>query len=299
MEAARGAFTASTRNVTVIALSRMGPALSRDLVDGVLSGIADPDRVPDRMIYVSARGRGRVVVRECYASHHDPERGLVDYYFNLSLYYLRRGDSRRAGFMLGRALHYVQDGSLSRSRYLLRDVHKAEEKALRELASTPQKVEEVCREVSVEDRKKSSRAPEALCIALRESVNILESFSRESAKNVDAARLREKVGEFRLVKVLTAAALLLSIPIHQNLLLAFITILATAVVALYRPEVYYEAMRAGLMVVKPYLTNRRTGEVRGLPTRTRRTLSGVLGAHTRTNSPKATELQQQQLGSRA
>lgn len=240
------------KSITVAALEKLGYTLSKDLVSGILNGVVDPDRVPDRKVYTYVRSRGRIIVREHCVSHHDSNRELIDYYFNLSLYYLRRGDEYRAGFMLGRALHYVQDGSLSRRRYLLFDTHRSEEKAINNMASTPQKIGEICREVSVENREKSSRALEALCIALKESVKTIESFSGESARNVDAARLREKVREFRLVKVLTTAALLLSIPIHQNILLSFTTILAAAVVALYRPKTYYEAMRAGLVIVRPY-----------------------------------------------
>ncbi|MEM1868336.1 MAG: hypothetical protein QXY83_05800, partial [Thermosphaera sp.] len=52
---------------------------------------------------VTARGCVRVYAD--YAKHHSLSKTLIEYYFNLSLYHLRRGDGFKAGFMLRRALH--------------------------------------------------------------------------------------------------------------------------------------------------------------------------------------------------
>lgn len=100
--------------------------LPREVFEGVMKGVVDPDKTPDREVKLRIYGNKGVSFREGYAKHHGSSRRLVEYYLNLSLYYFRRGDPRRAGFMLGRALHYVQDGSLSRRKFLILDVHEVE-----------------------------------------------------------------------------------------------------------------------------------------------------------------------------
>ncbi|MEM1526468.1 MAG: hypothetical protein QW552_05305 [Ignisphaera sp.] len=57
---------------------------------------------------VTARGCVRVYTG--YAKHHSPSKTFIEYYFNLSLYHLSRGDGFKAGFMLRRALH-IQEGA--------------------------------------------------------------------------------------------------------------------------------------------------------------------------------------------
>ncbi|MEM0458952.1 MAG: hypothetical protein QXZ31_03715 [Thermofilaceae archaeon] len=240
------------RVIVEAAIAELGAELPKELLSGLLEGIVDPDAVPDREAKLRITSRGRVSTRLGYAKHHSTSRVLVDYYFNLSLYNLRRGNEHGAGFMLGRALHYVQDGALSRRRYLVLDVHDEEEKAVNMLAKSAQRVEEVCKAVDVSSRRASSRAEEALCIALRETASLLKRFIEESTRPVNVAELKRRVTKIRLVKALLVLALAFFAYTLPQLIA--VSLLATPAIIFYRPKTYYEAMRAGLMVLKPYGT---------------------------------------------
>ncbi|MEM4500946.1 MAG: hypothetical protein QW230_03030 [Thermofilum sp.] len=237
------------RSITEAAIAKLGVELQKEFSSGLLEGVADPDKVPDRELKPRVTARGRVRTYVGYAKHHGPSRNLVEYYFNLSLYHLRRGDGFKAGFMLGRALHYVQDGALSRRRYFVLDVHDREEEVMKELAKSPQHVEETCRTVNVSGKRGSSRAAEALCIALRESVDLLTRFTKESNKPVDVSELKRRVRRIRLAKALIASASALLTAVSPSL--TALTLPIICITLLFRPKTYYEAMRAGLMLLRP------------------------------------------------
>lgn len=238
------------RNITLAALTELGRALNEELLEHLLEGVVDPDRVPDGEVRLRLTKSGWVAASVRHAAHHGYSNELVEYYFNLSLYYLRRSEPRKAMVMLGRALHYAQDGALARRRYLVLDVHDAEEEVMNKLAEAPQRVVELCRGTVAERRRRSPRGREALCIALERSKTILRRFMEESSRPVDARTLRRRVLKIRLVKVLAAL-----ISLSLSLLgpsLAVLAVFICAVAYAYRPGTYYEAMRAGLMVVKPF-----------------------------------------------
>lgn len=237
------------RNVTEAAIVRLGVELPRELLRGILEGVVDPDRVPDREVKLRLTRRGEVRASMRYATHHSPSNAFIWYYFNLSLYHLRRGDEFKAGFMLGRALHYIQDGALSRRRYLVLDVHDREEEEIDRLATTSQSIEELCRTVDVSGKRRSSRAAEALCIALRESVNLFNRFADESRKPVDIPRLRRRVRRIRFAKALVIIASTLPVIVYPPF--AIVTLLIVCATIFFRPKTYYEAMKAGLMILKP------------------------------------------------
>ncbi|MCS7139418.1 MAG: hypothetical protein N3F04_00685 [Candidatus Nezhaarchaeota archaeon] len=234
------------RNITKAVLKSLGPTIPGGVINGIMDGIIDPDKNPDKVFYVTRKG----VVKEYLTPHHAPIKELINYYFELSLYHFRWGDGYKAGFMLGRALHYVQDGSLTRRRYLILDVHEAEEKTIDDITMIPQRIEDVCRGVSVEGKKRSSRAIEAVCIALRESKNIVEGFVMETQRIVDVDELRKRVKRIRLAKLLTFLAFALPTLVYP--LFVVVTIMVAIAVMAYKPRTYHEAMKAGIMIVKPF-----------------------------------------------
>lgn len=190
------------RSVTEAAIARLGAKLQEKFLNGLIEGLTDPDRVPDIGLKLWVTARGRIRARVGYAKHHSASRTFVDYYFNLSLYNLRRGDEHRAGVMLGRALHYVQDEAISRRKHFVLDMHDEEEKAVNMLAKIPQCVEEVCKAVDVGSRRTSSEAAEALCIAFRESVSLLARFTEESDKPVNTDEFKRRIRRIRRAKAL-------------------------------------------------------------------------------------------------
>lgn len=83
--------------------------LSHQLEEALCEGSVDPDRRPDAAVKVSRRGRtfiGR-------APHHDAPEGIIMGHAWRSREAYLRGDDRLAARYLGRALHYVQDRSVS------------------------------------------------------------------------------------------------------------------------------------------------------------------------------------------
>lgn len=241
------------RGITLAALSMLGDnKLSEDMVKHLLEGVVDPDRVPDKEPRLRLSRRGNIYASMSYARHHGYQRDLVDYYFNLALYYHRRGDGRKSMLMLGRALHYAQDSSLSRRKLLVIDVHEIEEDVMNKLANTPQRVLDLCKGVVVDKKEMSSRGDEAVCIALEKTKSMLKRFTEEIGKAIDIRALRNKVIKIRLLKTLLVLALTIPAFINQFdpmfIGMAFITCIAVYV---YKPRTYYEAMRAGLMIVKP------------------------------------------------
>lgn len=227
--------------------------LSRWFLNGIFEGIVDPDKTPDKEFRVSKR-RGKTRIYTAYVAHHYPSRALIEYYFNLSLYYIKRwGYEFEAGFMLGRALHYAQDGAFSKKRYLILDVHDREEEIMNRLVASSQSIGEFCKTVFVGNKRRSSKAEEAICIGLRESTNLLRRFIEEYNKTFDIPKLIRKIKMIRLTKALILIALILSAVMYQLPLMFFLLFPPIACgIILYRPKTYYEAMRAGLMIVRPY-----------------------------------------------
>ncbi len=83
--------------------------LPDDLEEELCEGSVDPDRRPDAAMKVDRMGRtfiGR-------APHHDPPAGIIMSHAWRSREAYLRGDGRQAVRCLGRALHYIQDKSVS------------------------------------------------------------------------------------------------------------------------------------------------------------------------------------------
>lgn len=264
------------RNITMIALNRLTHNLPKDMINGILKGVIDPDIVRDKVIkYVECKRRRsrrrkrsrskqskrkRTCVVSAFVSHHNPVEGVIDYYVILSFYYFRRNDRYNAGFMLGRALHYVQDSSLSKFN-LANDVDK-KEKIINNMFATPKIIEKLCYGNIEDNEKISLLAEKTVCVVLEESIKLLNYFVEEIRKPIDIAKIKKEVMKIRLIKmfsIITILALLfLSVVQITELtyLILFTILLYTALFALpmiilYQPTIYYEAMKAGLMIVKP------------------------------------------------
>lgn len=84
--------------------------LPKDLEKALSQGSIEPDKYPDKILRVGRRGK----VYTTTASHHDPELEIImKHIWDARLAYLR-GDDFSAMRSLGRALHYIQDKSLSK-----------------------------------------------------------------------------------------------------------------------------------------------------------------------------------------
>lgn len=84
--------------------------LPKDLEKALSQGSIEPDKYPDKVLRVGRRGR----VYTAYASHHDPEIGIImKHIWDARLAYLS-GDKFQAMKSLGMALHYIQDKSVSK-----------------------------------------------------------------------------------------------------------------------------------------------------------------------------------------
>ena len=91
---------------------RASAGLSKDVVEGLLKGVVEPDVVVDRRV-ICGRKRCRIFnVRH----HAGMPWSLVEYYFNFACFYRARGDLHATGRALGRALHYIHDGAVKTTR---------------------------------------------------------------------------------------------------------------------------------------------------------------------------------------
>jgi hypothetical protein len=230
-------------------------SLRREFVEGLFRGVVEPDEVPDKAVRSRvrvARGGVRVYSYEGYAKHHAVDNALVKYYYNLALYYARRENQFLSGVALGRAIHYAQDGSIKTRRLLVLDVHDRVERGVEEaVKSIGRDVWRLCRDVKL-SKEASTQGLEALCIAFRKTCELLKNFHTELAKPVDVKRLRKRVWAIRFTKAAIAtAAILIALAIESILVLALAIIISIGI-AYYRPKTYYEAMKAGLMILKPY-----------------------------------------------
>lgn len=261
-------------NITKAAMNR-SLGLPSELMDSILEGVLDPDKVPDKWIigewrtpaaleYVqqgesttSYSHRHKYTI-EVPVDHYNVPTRLIEYYFNLSLYHLRRGDRRKAGLMLGRALHYVQDASF---KHFMRKSRGVDESA--RLVAVPRDIEALCRYVIVSDKGKYSGAEESLCMAYKRSLDLLNRFVREYQKPVNVHEIKSKIRIIRFVKLCAFIALMMLglriieplltiMPLHAFiavviLMMAFIG----GIIINIKTKTHYEAMRAGLTILKP------------------------------------------------
>jgi len=228
-------------------------ALGGEFMRGVFIGVVEPDEVPDKVtkltVSVSRRGYTKVRTRKSYVRHHTADTALIEYYYNLALYYARRGRNRLAGVALGRAIHYAQDSAVRTKKYLIFNVHDDVEKVMDSvLLATGGSLHSLCRNV---DKESSADAVEALCIAFKKTLAILTSFFRELSTPVDVEKLRKRVLKIRIAKACVALAGFATAVILQSWLVYGLSLIVAIALALYKPRTYIEAMKAGLMVVKP------------------------------------------------
>ncbi|MEM0027822.1 MAG: hypothetical protein QXD38_07865 [Ignisphaera sp.] len=238
---------------------RLGYSCSEEFLRGVYEGVVDPDRSPDIESVTRVRvRRGKLYIREqkTYARHHGASKSIIDYYYNLSLYYARRGDLCKSGFMLGRALHYAQDYPLKRRKWLILDIHEKLEGEIEEIADDVinkgfcRDSEDVAKDVK-KILKQSTKPEQVLCTSYRASKAMIMQYLNELREEVDKKKLAKAVRTVKTVKWLSGLVLwTATFALHSPTLLLF-TIFASIFIAMYRPSIYYKAMRAGLMIVKP------------------------------------------------
>uniref|UniRef100_A0A7C5XLG4 Uncharacterized protein n=1 Tax=Ignisphaera aggregans TaxID=334771 RepID=A0A7C5XLG4_9CREN len=230
-------------------------SLDREFLKGLYRGVVEPDKVPDRVVKYRLRiGRSsRVRVSTGYAKHHTVDKTLISYYYHLALYYARRENKMLSGLALGRAIHYAQDGAIKTRKYLLVDVHDEVEKELEILAkSLREDIQELCRDMKLDKKSSSTQDIEALCISYTQTIELLKNFFIELKQSIDIKKLWKIIWIARILKTITALTLI-TIPLLLNTYEAlFFIIPITIGVALYRPRIYYEAMKTGVMILKPY-----------------------------------------------
>jgi len=231
-------------------------ALGERFVKGLYKGVVEPDKVSDKAVKIKVRitrsGRVRVRSYRGYAKHHTVDESLIEYYYNLALYHARRRNAFLSGVALGRAIHYAQDGSVETKRFPVLNVHDRVEEEIEEaIKSFGGDVWKLCRSTKL-GREASTQGLEALCVAYEKTSRLLKNFFTELAEPVDVKELRRKVRMIRIAKIwiaVTVAIVAVATVGVSGLVIAIPICIATA---LYRPKTYYEAMKAGLMVLKPY-----------------------------------------------
>ena len=84
--------------------------LPKDLEKALFEGSIEPDKYPDKVLRFGRRGR----MYTAYVPHHEPDLGVVmKHIWSARISYLC-GDNVQAMRSLGRALHYIQDKSVSK-----------------------------------------------------------------------------------------------------------------------------------------------------------------------------------------
>jgi len=218
-----------------------------------MKGVVEPDAIPD-YVYVTVRRRRRSYTKAVPARQHGGiDRNLVRYYTYLALYLYRRGDLYRAGRALGRAIHYVQDGVLRRTKWLVLDVHeKLEEEVDRLSESSLNELIGTC--TRSELRIEASNKPrEILCYAIKGTYDTLKWFVEELKRDIDKASVMKRVQRDKLLKTLIGCSLAL-IGLGTLAVLPYISIplfIAALATAYYTPQSYWEAFKAGLMKIEP------------------------------------------------
>lgn len=221
------------------ALGNFNLNLRKDFLDGLFNGIIDPDIKQDKKIIISKK---RTYEKEI--THHDVHNNLIRYYYELSLYYVRRNKWYFSGLMLGRCLHYIHDSIIKRRKMLIIDAHEEIENELEKLSDM---ISELCEEKII--KKSSSNPKEIICSAYYMSIDVLRNFFEESSKDIDINLLKEKIRKIRIIKLLILLGF--SIMIFYSLVLILLWIIAFYLVIEYKPNAYHEAMKAGLIIVKP------------------------------------------------
>jgi len=142
---------------------RASAGLPKEVVKGLLEGVVEPDVVADRKV-ICGHKRCRIV----NVHHHaGVPWNLVKYYFNLACFYRARGNLYAAGRALGRALHYIHDGIVTRDNH---------DEIEREMDKLVEKLPDLCKnEVAV----RSNKATNALCTAYLDSKRFIEWFIME------------------------------------------------------------------------------------------------------------------------
>jgi len=221
-------------------------------VRGLLKGIIEPDSIPD-YVYIAVRRRRRRYTKAVPARQHggvDP--ALVKYYTHLALYHYRRGELYDAGRALGRAIHYLQDGVLKRTKWLILDIHERLEEEVDQLSqSSLSELMKACTRIDVKI-KISNEPSEVLCYAIKNTYNVLKWFTSELEKDIDKASVMKRVRRARLIKTLVGSILALSGLglLVLNFIASIFLFVVALIVASYTSQSYWEAFRAGLMKIK-------------------------------------------------
>uniref|UniRef100_A0A7J3QF04 Uncharacterized protein n=1 Tax=Ignisphaera aggregans TaxID=334771 RepID=A0A7J3QF04_9CREN len=232
-------------------------SLDREFLKSLYRGVVEPDKVPDRVVRYRLRigrsSRVKISTRIGYAKHHTVDKTLISYYYYLALYYARRENKMLSGLALGRAIHYAQDSAIKTRKYMLVDVHNEVEKELEALTKNLRKdIQELCRDLKLDKRSSSTQDIEALCISYTQTIEILKNFFIELKQSIDIKKLWKRIWITRTLKTITALTLITT-PLLLNIYEALVFTIPIAVgIALYRPRLYYEAMKTGIMVLKPY-----------------------------------------------
>lgn len=229
-------------------------------INGLFEGVIEPDKLPDYKVrvYTSKRVRTRIIP----ATQHDGiNKLLVKYYSHLALYFYRHDDLFNAGRALGRAIHYVQDGVIKRTKWLFLDVHDKIEEEIDVLVRT--KLSEMLDEcIKIKKIKVSSNSREALCSAIKCTYDLLRWFVDELEKSINKNDLLRKIRRIRMMRyiigssMIGALLLILSISPVTAMLWSIITVITLSIVMSYRPKTYWEAFKAGILRLKPPSTYR-------------------------------------------
>lgn len=157
------------------AVSYVG-SLQRELLDGILEGVVDPDVVADYCVQRYTMPSGEVKEQLVRKRHHVMNVDLIRYYYRLALYFYRRGDIREAGRALGRAMHYLHDGLLE-TRWSSYDFHDVAEEDLDRLwppTCSPRRM--TLRQAVAMG---PSKGREALCKMLEASIATISTFLKD------------------------------------------------------------------------------------------------------------------------
>jgi len=208
--------------------------LPRDLEKALSQGSVEPDKYPDKVIRVGRRGRLYI----SSASHHDPELGVImKHIWNARLAYLS-GDDFQAMKRLGRALHYIQDKSVSKGFFGLSHDKREEElpnqpisedaikKGIHIAICSPHFVKKCIK--SVKPKKNLDEIMKQACMysaAITKAVIGEKTPSEELVKNFNSAKEKYRKRTIPVAMGIFGAILIASI-ILQNLLYIIFGILA-------------------------------------------------------------------------
>jgi len=208
--------------------------LPKDLEKALSQGSIEPDKYPDKVLRVGRRGR----VYTASAPHHDPELGIImKHIWNARLAYLS-GDDFHTMKSLGRALHYIQDKSVSKG-FLGLSHDKREEELSHQLISedaikrgidvavcSPHYVKKIIK--SVKPRKNIDEIMNQACMcsaAIAKAVIGEKTPSKELVENFKSAK--EKYRKRTIpIAVGTFGAISIASIIMQNFLYILFGILA-------------------------------------------------------------------------